>query len=153
MKFKKEYLKLGIVERLEKLRVIYYGEPLLGSGGYDYGEEDYLDIKGEDDLEYRVYSEDEGDFDDIYFDEWFSDCDGFEIEDNGDGGDYGYYKLVVDKENKSIKIMAVPCVFTNAGCSSKRIWGFDWENGELVREMSNIEVKEMLRKDKKAFCG
>ena len=30
MKFKKEYLKLGIVERLEKLRVIYYGEPLLG---------------------------------------------------------------------------------------------------------------------------
>ena len=154
MEFKKEYLEWSIVDRLEELEVVCYEDGLLGSSsGKYYGELDYKDIKSEDDLEYIVYSEDDGDFDDIDFDEWFSDCDEFEIEDNGNGGDYGHYKVVLDKENKSIKIMAVPCVFTNAGCSEKRIFGFDWESGELVKEMSNEEVKEMLDKDKRAFCG
>lgn len=151
--WKDKYKELSIVNRLEKLRIVYYGEPLLGSGGYYYGEEDYLDIKSEDDLEYRVYSEEEGDFDEIDFDKWFSNCDEVEIEDNGDGGKYGHYKVVLDKENKSIKIMAVPCVYTNAGCKERRIWGFDWKSSEFVREMSNEEVKEILNKDKRAFCG
>ena len=151
--WKDKYKELSIIGRLEKLRVVCYGDPLVGSGGYAYDEEDYLDINSEDDLEYVVFSDSDGDFDDIYFDEWFGDCDEVEMEDNGDGGDYGHYKVILDKENKSIKIMKVPCVYTNAGFSEKRIFGFDWKSGEFVREMSNEEVKEMLDKDKRAFCG
>ena len=82
MRFKKEYLKLDIVERLEKLRVVCYEDGILGSSSGDYyGTEDYMDIKSEDDLECIVY--DESDFNEIYFDEWFNEDD-FEVVDNGD---------------------------------------------------------------------
>lgn len=149
MEFKKEYLEWSIVDRLEELRVICYGDPLVDH----YGEKDYLDIKSEDDLEYIVYSESDGDFDDIYFDEWFSDCDEFEIEDNGDGGDYGHYKVVLDKENKSIKIMAVPCIYHRRKSNEIRIFGFDWKSGELVREINNEKVEELLNNDEMYYCG
>ncbi len=154
MEFKKEYLKWSIVDRLEELRVVCYEDGLLGSSsGKYYGELDYKDIKSEDDLECIVYSEDDGDFDDIYFDEWFGDCDEFEIEDNGDGGDYGHYKLVLDKENKSIKVMIIPCIYHRRNSNEIRIFGFDWKSGELVREINNEKVKELLSKNEMLFCG
>ena len=141
-----EIKKLSIEERLVKLRVICYEDGLLGSSsGTYYGTEDYKDIKGEDDLECIVYSEDDSDFD-----EWFNEDD-FEVIDNGDGGEYGYGKLIVDKENKSVKIMIVPCIF--GGFSDIRIFGFDWKSGELVREVSDEKVKELLSKNKKLYCG
>ena len=149
MRFKKEYLKLDIVERLEKLRVVCYEDGILGSSsGTYYGTEDYMNIKSEDDLECIVY--DESDFNEIYFDEWF-DKDDFEVVDNGDGGEYGYGKLIVDKENKSIKVMVVPCIF--GGFSDIRIFGFDWKSGELIKEISDEKVKELLSKNKKLYCG
>ena len=154
MEFKKEYLEWSIVDRLEELEVICYEDGLLGSSsGKYYGELDYKDIKSEDDLEYIVYSEDDGDFDDIDFDEWFSDCDEFEIEDNGNGGDYGHYKVVLDKENKSIKIMIIPCIYHRKKSNEIRIFGFDWKNGELVREINNEKVEELLSKNEMLFCG
>ena len=146
-----EIKKLSIEERLVKLRVICYEDGVLGSSsGEYYGTEDYKDIKGEGDLEYIVYSEDDSDFDDIYFNEWF-DKDEFEVIDNGDGGEYGYGKLIVDKENKSIKVMVVPCLF--GGFSDIRIFGFDWKSGELVREINDEKVKELLSENKKLYCG
>ena len=154
MEFKKEYLEWSIVDRLEELEVVCYEDGLLGSSsGKYYGELDYKDIKSEDDLEYIVYSEDDGDFDDIDFDEWFNDCDEFEIEDNGNGGDYGHYKVVLDKENKSIKIMIIPCIYHRKKSNEIRIFGFDWKNGELVREINNEKVEELLSKNEMLFCG
>jgi hypothetical protein len=83
-----------------------------------------------------------------YFDMWFGDCDEYEIIDDSINGGNGYGKIVIDKVNKSIKIMVVPCLYSNYNSGKKsdiKIFGFDWVSGELVREVSNEKLIEILK--------
>jgi hypothetical protein len=78
------------------------------------------------------------------FEEWFNDCyDGFEIIEDIINGGRGYGKMIVDKVNKSINIMVVPCLFNNNG-NEVKIFGFN-NDGKLVREINNEKLIEMLK--------
>jgi hypothetical protein len=95
------------------------------------------DVVGEDDW-------------DKFFDLWFGDCDDWELIEDSINGGRGYGKIVVDKVNKSIKIMVVPCLYSD--WDDIKIFGFDYSNGELFREIEEKELEEML-KDKDYFIG
>jgi hypothetical protein len=44
--------------------------------------------------------------------------------------------------------MVVPCLYSNYNSGKKsdiKIFGFDWESGELVREVSNEKLIEILK--------
>ena len=78
----------------------------------------------------------------------------YEIIDSINGGN-GYGKIVVDKVNKNIKIMVVPFLYSDYNSNKENdvnIFGFDYSNGELVREISDEKLSEIL-KDKDYFIG
>ena len=169
--------KLSIEERIVESGLFYFDDGYLGSTGhgacyYDNNRENINKIRSENDLEnivldkkfgeedlFEVYDKENDDYVvvewDKFFDKWFSDCDEYEIIDDGINGGNGYGKIIVDKVNKSIKIMVVPCLYSsyyNDKKSDIKIFGFDWESGELVREINNEELGKILE-DKDYYIG
>ena len=174
---KNEIKNLNIEERIIKSGLFSFDDGYLGSTGhgacyYDNNIENINKIKSESDLEsivlnkkfgeedlFEVYDEENDDYVvvewDEFFNKWFSDCDEYEMIDDSINGGNGYGKIVVDKVNKSIEIMVVPCLYSRYSSNKKsdiKIFGFDWENGELVREISNEELIEILE-DKDYYIG
>jgi hypothetical protein len=169
--------KMSIEERIVESGLFYFDDGYLGSTGhgacyYDNNRENINKIRSEDDLEsivldkkfgeedlFEVYDKENDDYVvvewDKFFDKWFSDCDEYEIIDDGINGGNGYGKIIVDKVNKSIKIMVVPCLYSSYNSGKKsdiKIFGFDWESGELVREISDEELGKILE-DKDYYIG
>ena len=169
---KNEIKNLSIEERIVKSELFWFDDGYLGSTGhgacyYDDLIDNVNEIKSENDLRNlvldeefcgEIYDEDENgvvitSWSD-YFDMWFSDCNDYEIIDSINGGN-GYGKIVVDKVNKNIKIMVVPCLYSDYNSNKENdvnIFGFDYSNGELVREISDEKLIEIL-KDKDYFIG
>jgi hypothetical protein len=147
--------KMSIEERIVESGLFSFDDGYLGSSNYGVGyyyncnEEDIKKIKNEWDLKSLILDKDYFDEDenennwDEFFDEWFGDCNEFEIIEDILNGGKGYGKIIVDKVNKSIKIMVVPCLYSKEEDDIK-IFGFDWESGELVREISDEELSKML---------
>ena len=158
---------MNIEERIVESGLFSFEDGYLGSTNhcvdyyYDWDSEKINEIKNENNLMSLVLDEEYGGdiFDEDedgnvvnnwsdYFDRWFSDCDEYEIIDDSINGGNGYGKIVVDKVNKSIEIMVVPCLYSNYNSGKKsdiKIFGFDWESGELVREVSNEKLIEILK--------
>jgi len=158
---------MNIEERIVESGLFSFEDGYLGSTNhcvdyyYDWDSEKINEIKNENNLMSLVLDEEYGGdiFDEDedgnvvnnwsdYFDRWFSDCDEYEIIDDSINGGNGYGKIVVDKVNKSIEIMVVPCLYSSFRSSKKsdiKIFGFDWESGELVREVSNEKLIEILK--------
>ena len=70
-------------------------------------------------------------------------------------GGNGYGKIIVNKEEKFIKIMVVPCLYVSYNSDKEsdiKIFGFDFDNGELVREIDSEKLNEIL-KDKDYYIG
>ena len=171
---KKEEIKnLSIEERIVESGLFYFDDGYLGSTGhgscyYDNNENKINEIKGENDLmniildrefEDDIFDEDEDgnvvDNWDDYFDKWFSDCDDFEIIEDSINGGNGYGKIIINKEEKYIKIMVVPCLYSDWSSDKEsdiKIFGFDWSNGELVREIDEKELNKILE-DKDYYIG
>ena len=163
---KNEIKKLSIEERIIESDLFSFDDGYLGSTNhcvdyyYDWDSEKINEIKSENNLMSLVLDEDYGGniFDEDeegnvvnnwsdYFDRWFSDCDDWEIIDDNINGGSGYGKIVVDKVNKTIEIMVVPCLYSdfNSGKESDiKIFGFDYVSGELVREVSDEKLNEVL---------
>ena len=166
---KKDISKLSIEERIVESGMMYFDDGYLGSTnhgvGYYYGRNKIMDmdnIKSEDDLEScRLGGDNFGDVCDMfedsdeildnwddYFDRWFGDCDEFEIIDDGINGGNGYGKFVVNKKERFIDIMVVPCLYSDWGSnkdSDIKIFGFDWGSGEMVREIESDQLSEKLK--------
>ena len=139
---------LSIEERIDRSGLCDFGDGYLGSTGhgacYYNGYEEMNDIKSEEDLECIILD----DFSDDTFDKWFGDCDEFEIIEDGINGGNGYGKIIVNKEERYIKVMVVPCLYVRDYNSDKKsdikIFGFDYNNGELIREIDENELDEMV---------
>ena len=171
---KKEEIKnLSVEERIVESGLFYFDDGYLGSTGhgacyYDDTIEEIEEIKSENNLISLVLDEEFGgdifDEDDDgsvvdnwndYFDKWFSDCDDFEIIEDGLNGGNGYGKIIVNKEEKYIKIMVVPCLYSDWGSNKEsdiKIFGFDWDSGELIREIDEEKLSEIL-KDEDYYIG
>jgi len=146
---------LSIEERIERSGLFDFGDGYLGSTGhgacYYNGYEEMNDIKSEEDLECIILD----DFSDDTFDKWFGDCDEFEIIEDGINGGNGYGKIIVNKEERFIKIMVVPCLYSEYSSDKEsdiKIFGFDFDNGELIREIDEDKLNEIL-KDKDYYIG
>jgi hypothetical protein len=156
---KKEIKNLSIEERISESGLFDFCDGYLGSTchgvGYYYGWDDYdIDkISNENELENLVlnkeyFKETESNWDG-FFDDWFSDCNDYEIIEDGVNGGKGYGKIIIDKINKNIKIMVVPCLYSNEwgkadSLDDTKIFGFDWETGKLVREINKNELREII---------
>ena len=165
----KDMKNLSIEERIVESNLFYFDDGYLGSTGHGacYYEDDIdgiEEIKSEDDLMCLVLDEEHfdswSDDEEIdnwndFFDKWFSDCDDCEIiEDNINGGN-GYGKIIVNKEEKFIKIIVVPCLYCSFNSDKEsdiKIFSFDFDSKELVREIDNEKLKEIL-KDKDYYIG
>jgi hypothetical protein len=145
--------KVSVEARIERSGLFNFVDGYLGSSGCGYYFEDGVDIdsikkvnsiKSEDDLEHIILD----DFSNDTFDKWFSDCDEFEIIEDLINGGNGYGKIIVNKEEKYIKVMVVPCLYVRDYNSDKKsdikIFGFDYNNGELIREIDENELDEMV---------
>ena len=67
----------------------------------------------------------------------------------------GYGKIIVNKEEKFIKIIVVPCLYCSFNSDKEsdiKIFSFDFDSKELVREIDNEKLKEIL-KDKDYYIG
>jgi len=168
--------KLSIDERVECSNLFYFDDGYLGSTNhgvpYYYGWsnnekegwENINNIKDGndlcsllldkdfscDDMEYEDQEGEEFDNWDDLFNKWFSDCNEFEVLDNG------YCKFEVNKEKKYINIMVVPCIYSDWGSKKveydgKLIFKFN-DKGELVREISEEKLNEILE-DKDYYIG
>jgi hypothetical protein len=176
---KKEEIKnLSVEERIVESGLFYFDDGYLGSTNhcveyyYDYDEDKINKIESGEyglrclilDKEHFGYwndgvNEDEDgniiDNWDEFFDKWFSDCDDFEIIEDSINGGNGYGKFIVNKEEKYIEIMVVPCLYSDWTSDKKsdiKIFGFDWNNGELVREIDEKELNKILE-DKDYYIG
>ena len=169
----KEMKNLSIEERIVESELFYFDDGYLGSTGhgvcyYDNNVERIEEIKSEDNLMCLVLDEEFGGdiFDEDedgsvvdnwndYFDKWFGDCNDYEIiEDNINGGN-GYGKIIVNKEERFIKIMVVPCLYSSWNSNKEsdiKIFGFDFDNGKLVREIESNELNKILE-DKDYYIG
>jgi len=145
--------KVSVEARIERSGLFNFVDGYLGSSGCGYYFEDGVDIdsikkvnsiKSEDDLEHIILD----DFSNDTFDKWFSDCDEFEIIEDLINGGNGYGKIIVNKEERYIKVMVVPCLYVRDYNSDKKsdikIFGFDYNNGELIREIDENELDEMV---------
>jgi hypothetical protein len=169
----KKIKDLSVEERIVKSGLFYFDDGYLGSTGhgacyYDNNKDNINEIKDENDLMDIILDEVFGDniFDEDedgnvvdnwneFFDKWFSDCDDFEIIEDGLNGGNGYGKIIVNKEEKYIKIMVVPCLYSDWGSNKEsdiKIFGFDWDNGELIREIDEEKLSEIL-KDEDYYIG
>jgi hypothetical protein len=155
-------MKKKIEERIVESGLFYFDDGYLGSTNhcvnyyYDWGVGMMNKIKDESNLKSLLLDKEFGgdvvgeDDWDKFFDLWFGDCDDWELIEDSINGGRGYGKIVVDKVNKSIKIMVVPCLYSD--WDDIKIFGFDYSNGELFREIEEKELEEML-KDKDYFIG
>ena len=164
---------LSIEEKIVKSGLFYFDDGYLGStchGScyYDNNIEKINDIKSENDLKSLLLDEeyggnifDEDEDDNIvdnwneFFDKWFGDCDDFEIIEDSINGGNGYGKIIVNKEEKYIEIMVVPCLYSDWGSNKEsdiKIFGFDYNNGKLIREINEEKLSEIL-KDKDYYIG
>jgi hypothetical protein len=155
-------MKKKIEERIVESGLFYFDDGYLGSTNhcvnyyYDWGVGMMNKIKDESNLKSLLLDKEFGgdvvgeDDWDGFFDLWFGDCDDWELIEDSINGGRGYGKIVVDKVNKSIKIMVVPCLYSD--WDDIKIFGFDYSNGELFREIEEKELEEML-KDKDYFIG
>jgi len=145
--------KVSVEARIERSGLFNFVDGYLGSSGCGYYFEDGVDIdsikkvnsiKSEDDLEHIILD----DFSNDTFDKWFSDCDEFEIIEDLINGGNGYGKIIVNKEERYIKVMVVPCLYVRDYNSDKKsdikIFGFDFDNGELIREIGENELDGMV---------
>jgi hypothetical protein len=145
--------KVSVEARIERSGLFNFVDGYLGSSGCGYYFEDGVDIdsikkvnsiKSEDDLEHIILD----DFSNDTFDKWFSDCDEFEIIEDLINGGNGYGKIIVNKEERYIKVMVVPCLYVRDYNSDKKsdikIFGFNYNNGELIREIDENELDEMV---------
>jgi hypothetical protein len=145
--------KISVEARIERSGLFDFSDGYLGSSGCGYYYEDGVDIdsikkvnsiKSEDDLEHIILD----DFSNDTFDKWFSDCDEFEIIEDLINGGNGYGKIIVNKEERYIKVMVVPCLYVRDYNSDKKsdikIFGFDFNNGELIREIGENELDGMV---------
>jgi hypothetical protein len=145
--------KVSVEARIERSGLFNFVDGYLGSSGCGYYFEDGVDIdsikkvnsiKSEDNLEHIILD----DFSNDTFDKWFSDCDEFEIIEDLINGGNGYGKIIVNKEERYIKVMVVPCLYVRDYNSDKKsdikIFGFDYNNGELIREIDENELDEMV---------
>jgi hypothetical protein len=169
----KKIKDLSVEERIVESGLFYFDDGYLGSTGhgacyYDNNKDNINEIKDENDLMDIILDEVFGDniFDEDedgnvvdnwneFFDKWFSDCDDFEIIEDGLNGGNGYGKIIVNKEEKYIKIMVVPCLYSDWGSNKEsdiKIFGFDWDNGELIREIDEEKLSEIL-KDEDYYIG
>jgi len=160
-----------IQDKIVESGLFYFDDGYLGSTGhgacyYSNSIEGIEEIKSENDLKSLVL--DEGFGDDIFdeddnsvvdnwnefFDKWFGDCNDFEIIEDSVNGGNGYGKIIVNKEEKYIEIMVVPCLYSDWGSNKKsdiKIFGFN-DNGVLVREINEVDLNEIL-KDKDYYIG
>jgi hypothetical protein len=167
-------MKKRIEERIVESGLFSFDDGYLGSTNhcvnyyYDWGVGMMNKIKDESNLKSLlldkefmgdIWNEEIGDYIEVewdkFFDEWFGDCDDWEIIEDSINGGRGYGKIVVDKVNKTIEIMVVPCLYSDWDSDKEsdiKIFGFDWVSGELVREIGEKELEEML-KDKDYFIG
>ena len=167
-------MKKKIEERIVESGLFSFDDGYLGSTNhcvnyyYDWGVGMMNEIKDESNLKSLlldkefmgdVWNEEIGDYIEVewdkFFDEWFGDCDDWEIIEDSINGGRGYGKIVVDKVNKTIEIMVVPCLYSDWDSDKEsdiKIFGFDWVSGELVREIEEKELEEML-KDEDYFIG
>ncbi len=155
-------MKKKIEERIVESGLFYFDDGYLGSTNhcvnyyYDWGVGMMNKIKDESNLKSLLLDKEFGG--DVvgeddwgkFFDLWFGDCDDWELIEDSINGGRGYGKIVVDKVNKSIKIMVVPCLYSD--WDDIKIFGFDYSNGELFREIEEKELEEML-KDENYFIG
>jgi predicted nucleic-acid-binding Zn-ribbon protein len=149
----KDMKNLSIEERIEKSGLFDFCDGYLGSTeeGYYEGVDEVNDIKSENDLNYIILD----DLSDDTFDKWFGDCDESEIIEDLINGGNGYGKIIVNKEEKFIKVMVVPCLYSEYSSDKEsdiKIFGFDFNNGELVREIESDKLNEIL-KDKDYYIG
>jgi len=165
---------MRIEERIVKSGLFSFDDGYLGSTNhcvnyyYDWKIGMMNEIKDESNLKsllldkefgLDVWSEEIGDYIEVewdkFFDEWFGDCDDWEIIEDSINGGRGYGKIVVDKVNKTIEIMVVPCLYSDWGSdkeSNIKIFGFDWVSGELVREIGEVELEKILE-DEDYYIG
>lgn len=155
-------MKKKIEERIVESGLFSFDDGYLGSTNhcvnyyYDWGVGMMNKIKDESNLKSLLLDKEFGgdvvgeDDWDGFFDLWFGDCDDWEIIEDSINGGRGYGKIVVDKVNKTIEIMVVPCLYSD--WDDIKIFGFDYSNGELFREIEEKELEEML-KDKDYFIG
>jgi len=159
---------MRIEETIEKSGLFQFDDGYLGSTNhcveyyYNYDKDMINQIIDENDLKSLTldrefwngwWSNNVGKDWDEFWDKWFKDCPEFEvIEDNLVGG-LGYGKITIDQENKSIKIMVPPCVYTNwrstTDDNDQKIFGFDFDTGEMKRVISVEELNVMLQNSDK----
>jgi hypothetical protein len=160
-------MKKKIEERIVESGLFSFDDGYLGSTNhcvnyyYDWGVGMMNKIKDESNLKSLLLDKEfggdvVGEVDwDGFFDLWFGDCDDWEIIEDSINGGRGYGKIVVDKVNKTIEIMVVPCLYSGWESDKEsdiKIFGFDWVSGELVREIGEEELEKML-KDEDYFIG
>jgi hypothetical protein len=165
---------MRIEERIVKSGLFSFDDGYLGSTNhcvnyyYDWKIGMMNEIKDESNLKsllldkefgLDVWSEEIGDYIEVewdkFFNEWFGDCDDWEIIEDSINGGRGYGKIVVDKVNKTIEIMVVPCLYSGWESDKEsdiKIFGFDWVNGELVREIGEVELEKILE-DEDYYMG
>ena len=172
---KKEMIKkLNVEERIVESGLFSFEDGYLGSTNhcvdyyYDWDSEKINEIKNENNLMSLVLDEEYGGdiFDEDedgnvvnnwndFFNYWFDDCNDWEIIEDGINGGNGYGKIIVDKVNKSIKIMVVPCLYSNYNSDKEsdiKIFGFNYDNGELIREINKEKLNDIL-KDEDYYIG
>jgi hypothetical protein len=141
----KKVKKMSIERRIERSGLFDFSDGYLENGYFmDGNKVDSLNkvnnIKSEDDLEYIILD----DLSDDTFDKWFSDGDEFEIIDDAINCESGFCKFIVNKEERYVKLMVVPYLFVRRD-SNIKIFGFDLNTGELVREINEEKLNEMLK--------
>jgi hypothetical protein len=163
---KKEMIKkLNVEERIIESGLFYFDDGYLGSTCHgvpyycNWDDENINEIENENDLENIVLNEKYYDYEinnwNDFFNYWFDDCNDWEIIEDGINGGNGYGKIIVDKVNKSIKIMVVPCLYSNFNSDKEsdiKIFGFNYDNGELIREINKEKLNDIL-KDEDYYIG
>lgn len=165
---------MTILERIENSGLFYFDDGYLGSTnhGVSYyhgdGNLKYMnDIEqiGESKLKNIVldrlwYDETKNHNPEINYDEfwnkWFNNTPEWEIIRDEIKKGNGYGKVIVDQNNKTITIMVVPCLYSllrhNPIISDTKIFGFNHDTGKLEREISDMELNEIL-KDGNIYIG
>ena len=154
----------SIEQRIVESELFYFDDGYLGSTnhgvGYYYSrgnieDMNLIECNGECELEDLILDKDsykenscieEFEYEwDEFFDMWFGDCEDFEVIEDGLLGGDGYGKIVVDKINRTIKIMVVPVLYDNENNEFEKVFGFDSE-GNILRIIDEEDLVDYLNK-------